>query len=102
MSARRPTTIAVLFGGRSVEHDVSIVTGHQIMDAFPKDRYEVIPVYITRDGKWFTGDPITSVRQLQRRQYYSIKMDVVSCLLSPDIRHHGLILNPLGRSFQQK
>ena len=60
MSSRRRTSRRRHrgFGGRSVEHDVSIVTGHQIMNAFPADSYEVVPVYISRDGRWFTGDAL--------------------------------------------
>ena len=44
--------IAVVFGGRSVEHDVSIVTAHQVMEALA-GRHEVVPVYVARDGRWF-------------------------------------------------
>lgn len=100
MSSRRPITVAVLFGGRSVEHDVSIVTGHQVMDAIPKGRYEVVPVYISRDGKWYTGDPLCKLDNFQDEQI--INQDgVVSCVLSPDIRHHGLVLNPLAGRFSK-
>lgn len=98
--SQRSTTVAVLFGGRSVEHDVSIVTGHQVMDAFPKDRYDVVPVYITRDGKWFTGE---SLRKLDNFKDDNITAQdgVVSCILSSDVRHHGLILNPMAGRFSK-
>ena len=46
--------IGVIFGGRSVEHDVSIVTAHQAM-AVLSDRHEVVPVYVTREGDWLTS-----------------------------------------------
>jgi len=48
--------IAVLFGGRSTEHEVSIITGVQVANAVNKDNYEVIPIYITKEGKWIKGD----------------------------------------------
>src|SRR5262245_22940341 len=48
--------IAVLFGGRSPEHDVSIVTGLQILGALDRTKYDAFPVYITPDGVWLTGD----------------------------------------------
>ncbi len=100
MSSRRPTTIAVIFGGRSVEHDVSIVTGNQVMDAFPADRYEVVPIYISRDGKWYTGDPLRTLKNFEDENV--VNMDgVISCVLSPDVRHHGLILNPLAGRFSK-
>jgi D-alanine-D-alanine ligase len=100
MSSRRPVTVAVLFGGRSVEHDVSIVTGHQVMDALPKDRYEVVPIYISRDGKWYTGDPLLTLDNFKDESIVN-QEGVISCVLSPDVRHHGLILNPLAGRFSK-
>lgn len=50
--------MAVFFGGRSVEHDVSIITGNQIIENADKEKYDVFPVYIARDGQWFCGDPL--------------------------------------------
>jgi D-alanine-D-alanine ligase len=48
--------IAVIFGSRSVEHEVSIITGVQAMNALDEERFEVIPLYVSKDGVWFTGD----------------------------------------------
>lgn len=50
--------IAVFFGGLSPEHDVSIITGLQVMSALDRALYEVIPVYIARDGRWWTGEAL--------------------------------------------
>lgn len=47
-------SVGVVFGGRSVEHDVSIVTAHQVM-AVVRERHEVVPIYVARDGRWFSG-----------------------------------------------
>ncbi len=99
MSSRR-SIVAVLFGGRSVEHDVSIVTGQQIMAAFPADRYEIAPVYITRDGRWFTGAPLLQLENF-RDDALLEKPGIEACLLSPDTRHHGLIINPLAGRFSR-
>jgi D-alanine-D-alanine ligase len=44
--------VAVIFGGRSVEHDVSLVSAKAIMGALDPDRYEVVPIAVTRDGRW--------------------------------------------------
>ena len=46
--------VGVVFGGRSVEHDVSIVTAHQAM-AVLRERHEVVPIYVTREGRWLTS-----------------------------------------------
>ena len=94
MSAKRKTVVGVIFGGRSVEHDVSIVTGHQIMRAFDPEEYEVVPVYIDRDGKWFTGEPLLNIKNYTN-EIVSYK-GVISVVLSPTVQHHGLILNPLS------
>ena len=61
MAAKRKTTVGVIFGGRSVEHDVSIVTAQQIMQAFDKNRYDIVAIYITRDGKWYSGKPLKHI-----------------------------------------
>lgn len=48
--------VAVIFGGRSPEHDVSVVSGLQVLGAVDSDEYEAFPVYISPDGKWYVGD----------------------------------------------
>ena len=55
------TKIAVFFGGRSTEHEISVISANQAMHAINKDKYEVIPVYITKQGKWYTGDALMDV-----------------------------------------
>ncbi|HET7094572.1 MAG TPA: D-alanine--D-alanine ligase family protein, partial [Thermomicrobiales bacterium] len=58
MDGQRKTRIAVVFGGQSGEHDVSLRSAQTIMDALDPDRYDIIPVGITRDGRWLSGgDP---------------------------------------------
>lgn len=47
--------VGVIFGGKSVEHEVSIITAIQAMDFIDNEKYEVIPIYITKDLQWFTG-----------------------------------------------
>ena len=48
--------IAVFFGGESVEHDVSVITGVTTLNSIDTSRYQVIPVYVEGDGKFYTGD----------------------------------------------
>lgn len=47
--------IAVVFGGRTVEHDISIITGLGIIKNI-SSKFNVIPIYITRSGEWITGE----------------------------------------------
>jgi D-alanine-D-alanine ligase len=53
--------VGVIFGGRSVEHDVSIVTAHQVM-AVLSGGYEVIPIYVTREGRWLSSPGLNDLR----------------------------------------
>ncbi len=50
----RKTTIGVFFGGRSVEHEISVISALQAIAAM--DRYKVVPVYLSKSGEWFTGN----------------------------------------------
>lgn len=50
------TRVAVLFGGRSVEHEVSIITGLQAYAALDRSKYDPIPLYISKDGRFYTGE----------------------------------------------
>jgi D-alanine-D-alanine ligase len=52
------TRVAVLFGGRSPEHDVSVVSGLQALNALDSSKYDAFPVYVAADGAWFTGDAL--------------------------------------------
>ena len=50
--------IAVIFGGRSPEHDISVITGLQVLQAVDSDRYEAFPVYVTPQGEWLVGEAL--------------------------------------------
>lgn len=52
--------IIVIYGGKSVEHDISIITAIQAMNAVKKE-YDILPIYITREGKFYTGDNLLDV-----------------------------------------
>jgi len=48
--------LAILFGGRSTEHEVSLISAAGILENIHKDRYEILPIKITREGKWLLLD----------------------------------------------
>jgi D-alanine-D-alanine ligase len=52
------TRVAVLFGGRSPEHDVSVVSGLQALNALDSSKYDGFPLYIAVDGAWYVGDAL--------------------------------------------
>ena len=55
------TNIGVFFGGRSTEHEISVISASQAMHAIDRDKYNVTPIYITKDGRWFTGEALFDV-----------------------------------------
>ncbi len=56
------TRVGVIFGGRSGEHEVSLASARSVMDAIDKQKYEVVPIGITKDGRWIaSGDPMRAL-----------------------------------------
>ena len=55
------TTVAVIFGGKSVEHEVSIISALQAIESMDKERYNVIPVYLTKDNEFYVGSEIGKI-----------------------------------------
>ena len=53
--------IAVIFGSRSCEHDVSIISALQLIEAAKQAGFNVIPVYISREGLWYTGEALDKI-----------------------------------------
>ena len=53
--------VGVIFGGETVEHEVSIITAVQAMNAMDKEEYEVIPIYIAKDREWYTGEMLKDI-----------------------------------------
>ena len=54
--------IGVIFGSRSNEHDVSVISAVQLMKNINRDKYEVIPIYISQQGIWYTGEKLFDIR----------------------------------------
>lgn len=85
------TKVAVLFGGVSSEHEVSLLTAASVLRNIDRQRWEVLAVGITRDGRWrlchegITPDAIADGS-------WEKDPDLCHVLLSPDRQHHGLIL----------
>lgn len=53
--------VGVIFGGESVEHEVSIISAVQAMKHLDKEKYEIIPIYISKDKEWYTGKLLTDI-----------------------------------------
>ena len=55
--------VGILFGGRSGEHEVSLLSAASILQAIDKDKYEVVPIGITKDGRWLTAGDAENLLQ---------------------------------------
>lgn len=55
--------VGVFFGGRSVEHEVSIISALQAVKAFDRAKYDVTPVYISREGRFYIGEAVGKIEE---------------------------------------
>ena len=53
--------VGVIFGGETVEHEVSIITALQAIEHINPDKYEVVPIYISKDRIWYTGEMLKDI-----------------------------------------
>ena len=61
------TRLAIVFGSRACEHDVSIISGLQALYAADAQKYDAFPVYISREGEWFVGDALRKMEFYKSR-----------------------------------
>lgn len=62
--------LGVIFGGVTCEHDVSIVSGLQLIENVDKTKYEVVPIYIHSNGEWYTGSGLLDAKIYQNFNQY--------------------------------
>lgn len=96
MNSLKKPRVAVLFGGMSSEHAVSLVSASSVIANIPRERFEVVLLGITRDGEWrlYTGD-------IQKIADSSWEKDAGNrpAFISPDSNVHGIVvLGPDGRA----
>ncbi len=87
--------VGVVFGSRSVEHDVSIVSAHQVMRALDPEKYEVVPVYIDREGVWLVGDPLRDISSFKNDKVGEM-LGIKEAALSSSTAFKGLIVPPIS------
>jgi len=76
----RKLRVGVIFGGKSGEHEISLLSAQSVMRAMDKDKYEIVPIGITQEGRWLTGgDPLKALTGGQ--------MTMPQLLGAPAIRH---------------
>ena len=78
--------IGVIFGGRSVEHEVSVITGMQVIENMDKSKYNPIPIYITKDGKFLSGESLKNFKSYKDQDFH----DGVEVFFKPEYGNKNL------------
>ena len=82
------TKIGVFFGGRSVEHEISVISALQAIDALDKEKYEAIPIYITKQGLWYTGPGL--LESSNYRDMARLVRNAAAVYMLPEFGNHKL------------
>ena len=90
--------VAVLFGGESVEHEVSIISASQAMNALNPEKYEVVPVYISKDRDFYSGPELRNVQTFTDMNTLKKNVPLVH-LVKKDGK---VVVEPLKKSFFKK
>ena len=90
--------IGVLFGGNSVEHEVSVISASQAIAAIDKERYHVIPLYLTKDHRLFSGDALLDVKNFRNLNVLLGKCKQVSIVKI----QQKFYIQPIKMSFMTK
>jgi D-alanine-D-alanine ligase len=95
-SEQRKIRVAVVFGGRSSEHEISCVTAGSVLSVIDGDRYEVVPVGITRTGNWVltSGDPERLRIDEVTRALPTVPEDGADLALPFDAAGQLMVVNP--------
>lgn len=83
------TVVAVLFGGKSAEHDVSLASAHAVLTSIDDKRYEVVPVGISRQGDWFRFDGAYDL--ILQDAWLTDTGHLTPVAVSPNPRDHALL-----------
>jgi D-alanine-D-alanine ligase len=70
--------VGVLFGGRSVEHEVSVITAMQIIENMDRSKYDPVAIYINKEGKWLTGQSLLSFESFKNNDFKDAKRIMIS------------------------
>jgi D-alanine-D-alanine ligase len=80
----RKLRVAVLFGGRSTEHSISCITAGSVLAALDPERYDVVPIGITREGRWVLASDDPAKFQIQGGELPEVAASDASVVLAAD------------------
>lgn len=88
----RKLRVGVIFGGRSGEHEVSLASAASVLQALDQDKYDVVPIGITQEGRWLAGaDPRRMIQGVPMEQAADRSGAITSVTLTGDPTKHGLV-----------
>ncbi|MEG1701608.1 MAG: D-alanine--D-alanine ligase family protein [Erysipelotrichaceae bacterium] len=90
--------LAVLYGGESVEHEISILSALQVMNALDKNKYQVIPIYIGKDHTMYQGERLWEIETYQDMTQLKTKVESINIIKQGS----NIVIQPLKRSFHKK
>lgn len=96
------TRLGVIFGGRSTEHEISVLSAQQAMAAVDTDRYEIIPIYITKTGHMYTGPKLINPSAENFRDIPALLKDSTEVYLRPVYGDYNLYPAHPSTSFFSK
>jgi D-alanine-D-alanine ligase len=74
----RKIRVGILFGGKSGEHEISLLSAQSVMRAMDQDKYDIVPIGITSEGRWLTGgDPLKTLTGGQVTMHKLLEAPVV-------------------------
>ncbi len=82
--------VGVIFGGRSVEHEVSVITALQVMENIDKSKFDAIPIYINKEGRWFTGNSLKDINNFKNKTM----KDAKEVLFTPTYKNNNMYIHP--------
>lgn len=95
------TNVGVFFGGRSVEHEISVISALQAINAFDQSKYNIIPIYISKQGRWYTGPLTLDIRNYKDMKSLCERSEEV--FMRPEYGDYKLYrANPGGGLFSKK
>lgn len=97
MPKDKAQNIVIAFGGRSPEHEVSVLTAMQAIAALQDTEFNIVPLYISKSGRWFTGEELMKLEHYQNLG--ELKEHSLPCALSHDDLGNPVLLETRKRTF---
>src|SRR5436853_2753603 len=96
--------VGILFGGRSGEHEVSLLSAASVVEAIDKSKYEVVPIGITKDGRWLTALPAEQLLKGEQHEARHLRAGDPDATAGAAVlaRGEGVIVPPVPSSDAHK